>query len=51
MRILVATRDDVLVVDPSCGAEAARKGWVTVEDVLNALPVAEFRATLRRNRG
>jgi hypothetical protein len=24
---------------------------VRIEDVLNALPVAEFRATLQRNRG
>jgi DNA polymerase (family 10) len=33
------------------GIEAARKGWVTAGDVLNARPVAEFRAALRRHRG
>jgi DNA polymerase (family 10) len=33
------------------GIEAARKGWVTAGDVLNARPAAEFRAALRRNRG
>jgi DNA polymerase (family 10) len=30
--------------------EAARKGWVTAAQALNALPAAEFRAALRRNR-
>ena len=30
--------------------EIARKGWVTAAQVLNALPAAEFRAALRRNR-
>jgi DNA polymerase (family 10) len=33
------------------GIEAARKGWVTAADVLNARSAAEFRAALRRNRG
>jgi DNA polymerase (family 10) len=33
------------------GIEAARKGWVTAAQALNALPAAEFRAALRRNRG
>lgn len=33
------------------GIEAARKGWVTAADALNARPVAKFRAALRRNRG
>ena len=28
----------------------ARKGWVTAKQALNALPVEEFRAALRRNR-
>lgn len=32
------------------GIEYARKGWVTAEQTLNARPLAEFRATLRRNR-
>lgn len=32
------------------GIEAARKGWVTAAQALNALPVAKFRAALRRNR-
>jgi DNA polymerase (family 10) len=33
------------------GIEAARKGWVTAAQTLNALPPPEFRAALRRNRG
>jgi len=33
------------------GIEAARKGWVTAADVLNARSAAEFRAALRRDRG
>ncbi|HEY7470885.1 MAG TPA: helix-hairpin-helix domain-containing protein [Gemmatimonadota bacterium] len=32
------------------GIGVARKGWVTSDQVLNALPAAEFRAALRRNR-
>ena len=32
------------------GIEYARKGWVTAEQTLNARPLAEFRASLRRNR-
>lgn len=32
------------------GIEFARKGWVTAEQTLNALPLKEFRAALRRNR-
>ena len=32
------------------GIEFARKGWVTPEQTLNARPLAEFRAALRRNR-
>ncbi len=32
------------------GIEIARKGWVTPDQTLNALPAAKFRATLRRNR-
>jgi DNA polymerase (family 10) len=32
------------------GIEFARKGWVSAEQTLNALPSKEFRAALRRNR-
>ena len=32
------------------GIGIARKGWVTREAVLNALPLEEFRKALRRNR-
>jgi DNA polymerase (family 10) len=32
------------------GIEFARKGWVTAEQTLNARPLKEFRAALRRNR-
>ena len=32
------------------GIEFARKGWVTAEQTLNARPLKDFRAALRRNR-
>jgi DNA polymerase (family 10) len=32
------------------GVTVARRAWVTPADVLNTLPVGEFRAALRRNR-
>ena len=31
------------------GLEFARKGWVTAEQTLNARPLDQFRAALRRN--
>lgn len=33
------------------GLLTARRAWITPGDVLNTLPVAEFRQALRRNRG
>jgi DNA polymerase (family 10) len=33
------------------GALVARRAWLTRDDVLNTLPVEQFRAQLRRNRG
>jgi len=35
---------------PRWGILTARRAWVTKEDVLNTLPVKEFRKRLRRNR-
>jgi DNA polymerase (family X) len=35
---------------PRWGVMTARRGWVTKDDVLNTLPVKEFRKQLRRNR-
>jgi DNA polymerase (family 10) len=32
------------------GVQVARRAWLTKEDVLNTLPLEEFRARLRRNR-
>ena len=32
------------------GVQVARRAWATPSDVLNALPVAELRSRLRRNR-
>ncbi|HWI16718.1 MAG TPA: DNA polymerase/3'-5' exonuclease PolX [Vicinamibacterales bacterium] len=35
---------------PRWGVMTARRGWVTRDDVLNTLPVKEFKKQLRRNR-
>ena len=32
------------------GAITARRAWLTPDDVLNTLPLDEFKASLRRNR-
>jgi DNA polymerase (family 10) len=35
---------------PRWGVMTARRAWVTREDVINTLPVKDFRESLRRNR-
>ena len=32
------------------GVTVARRAWITPADVLNTLPVGDFKAALRRNR-